>query len=96
MIFCEEDITMKVNIPVRFKNPWFWVGVASVALTAIGVEPSVFTSWGAVWEQICAVLSNPFQLATMALAVLAVFIDPTTAGVTDSDRAMEYEKPLER
>ncbi len=87
---------MKVNIPVRFKNPWFWVGVASVALTAIGVEPSVFTSWSAVWEQICAVLSNPFQLATMALAVLAVFIDPTTAGVTDSDRAMEYEKPLER
>ena len=49
---------MKVNIPVRFKNPWFWVGVGSVALTAIGVEPSVFTSWSAVWEQICAVLSN--------------------------------------
>ena len=27
---------MKVNIPVRFKNPWFWIGVASVAITAIG------------------------------------------------------------
>ena len=87
---------MKVNIPVRMKNPWFWVGVASVALTAIGVDPSVFTSWGAVWEQSCAVLGNPFQLTTMALAVLAVFVDPTTAGVTDSDRALTYRKPLEK
>ena len=27
----------------RFKNPWFWVGVVSVALTAIGVDPQTFT-----------------------------------------------------
>lgn len=41
---------MKVNIPVRFRNPWFWVGVASVAITAIGVDPQTFTSWAAVWN----------------------------------------------
>ena len=87
---------MKVNIPVRFKNPWFWVGVVSVAITAIGVDPAAFTSWGAVWEGIVSVLSNPVQLVTMCLAVLAVFIDPTTAGVTDSDRALGYTKPLEK
>ena len=33
---------MKVNVPVRFKNPWFWVGVCSVAITAIGVDPQTF------------------------------------------------------
>ncbi len=84
---------MKVNIPVRFRNPWFWVGVCSVAITAIGVDPQTFTSWAAVLDGIKAVLSNPVQLCTMCLAVLSVFIDPTTAGLSDSERALEYTKP---
>lgn len=87
---------MKVNIPVRFRNPWFLVSVASVAITAIGVDPQTFTSWQAVWEGVKSVLNNPVQLVTMTLAVLGVFIDPTTSGLTDSDRAMTYEKPLEK
>ena len=84
---------MKVNVPVRFKNPWFWVGVASVAITAIGVDPQTFTSWSAVWMGIKAVLGNPVQLVTMCLAVLSVFIDSTTAGVGDSERAIGYSAP---
>ena len=84
---------MKVNISVRMKNPWFWVGIVSVAITAIGVDPQTFTSWAAVWDGIVSVLSNPVQLVTMCLAVLAVFIDPTTAGVTDSAAALTYVKP---
>lgn len=84
---------MKVNVPVRFKNPWFWVGVVSVAITAIGVDPMTFTSWGAVLDGIKAVLSNPVQLVTMCLAILSVFVDPTTVGIGDSERALEYTKP---
>lgn len=87
---------MKVNVPVRFKNPWFWVGVASVAITAIGVDPQTFTSWAAVLDGIKAVLSNPVQLCTMALAILSVFIDPTTAGVTDSETALTYTAPKKK
>lgn len=87
---------MNMNIKVRIKNPWFWVGVISVAITAIGVDPQTFTSWGAVWDGIKAVLSNPVQLVTMCLAVLSVFIDPTTAGVTDSKAALGYDKPKEK
>ena len=68
----------------------------SVAITAIGVDPQSITSWAAVWNGIVSVLANPVQLVTMCLAVLAVFIDPTTAGVTDSDRALGYTKPLEK
>ena len=87
---------MKVNVPVRFKNPWFWVGVASVAITAIGVDPQTFTSWAAVWDGIKAVISNPVQLVTMCLAVLSVFIDPTTAGITDSETALTYTAPKKK
>ena len=84
---------MKVNIPVRFRNPWFWVGVCSVAITAIGVDPQTFTSWAAVWNGAVSVLSNPVQLCMMALAILSVFIDPTTAGVGDSKTALGYTHP---
>lgn len=87
---------MKVNIPVRFKNPWFWVGIVSVAITAIGVDPQTFTSWAAVLEGIKAVAQNPVQLVTMILAVLSVFIDPTTAGVTDSENALTYTAPKKK
>lgn len=83
---------MKVNVPVRFKNPWFWVGVAAVAITAIGVDPMTFTSWSAVLDGIKAVLSNPVQLVTMCLAILSVFVDPTTAGIGDSKTALGYDK----
>ena len=84
---------MNMNIKVRVRNPWFWVGVVSVAITAIGVDPQTFTSWAAVWEGIKAVLSTPVQLVTMCLAVLSVFIDPTTAGVSDSEKALTYSAP---
>lgn len=82
-----------VNIPVRLKNPWFWVGVVSIIITAIGLDPTTMTSWGAVLDAAEAVLRNPVQLVTAVLAVLAVFIDPTTAGLSDSARALAYKCP---
>lgn len=82
-----------VNIPVRLKNPWFWVGVISIAIASIGLDPTTMTTWGAVWAAALAVLHNPVQLVTVVLAVLAVFIDPTTAGLTDSAMALAYKRP---
>lgn len=84
---------MKLNLKVRIKNPWFWVGIGAIILSALGVDPSMFTSWNVVWKAIVDLVTNPFQLFTVAFAVLAVFIDPTTSGVSDSDQAMTYLKP---
>lgn len=85
---------MKINIPVRFKNPWFWVGLCGTILAAMGVSPEMFTSWGAVLEAVCSLFSNPFQIGCVVLAVLGVFVDPTTAGICDSQRAMSYKSPV--
>lgn len=84
---------LKVNVPVRLKNPWFWVGVVSIIITAIGLDPTTMTSWGAVLGAAEAVLRNPVQLVTAVLAVLAVFVDPTTAGLSDSAQALAYKAP---
>ncbi len=84
---------MKVNIPVRLKNPWFWIGIASVIIATLGVDPNQFVTWESVWSYTVDVLRNPVQLVSVVLAVLAIFIDPTTAGINDSAQAMKYEKP---
>ena len=84
---------VKMNIPVRMKNPWFWVGLGGVVLTAMGVHPEMLTSWGLVFQAVKDLVSNPFMLGSAAVAVLGVFVDPTTAGVSDSVRAMTYTTP---
>lgn len=84
---------MKINIPVRLKNPWFWVSLGGIVLTAMGVDAEMFTSWQAVIDQAKALLGNPFMLVSVALAVLGVFIDPTTAGLGDSVQALAYSVP---
>lgn len=85
---------MKINFPVRFKNPWFWVGLCGTILAAMGVSPEMFTSWGAVWEAVVNLFSNPFMLVSVVLAVLGVFVDPTTSGISDSKRALSYKSPV--
>ena len=84
---------MMINIPVRMRNPWFWVGLTGVIMTAMGVNPNMFTTWDAVIEAVVDLVSNPYMLSSVVLAVIGVFIDPTTAGVGDSKRAMTYAKP---
>ena len=70
----------------RFKNPWFWVGLVGVVLTATGMKADMFTSWGILMQAILDVLKNPFLLGTTALAVLGVFVEPTTKGLKDGKK----------
>ena len=84
---------MKMNIPVRFKNPWFWLGLIGLFFTAIGVSPETLTSWAALKQALVDFIGNPFLIGTAAIALLGQFIDPTTAGVSDSEQAMTYTAP---
>ena len=84
---------MKINLKVRVLNPWFWVSLLGVILTAMGVSPETFTSWDAVASAFTALVSNPYMLGSVFIAVLGVFIDPTTKGVKDSEQAMTYSQP---
>nr|DAW83448.1 MAG TPA: holin [Caudoviricetes sp.] len=85
---------MKINWKVRLKNKTFWLAIVPALLLVIQTVASLF---GYAWDfvvlnqQIAAVINAVFAV----LAILGVVTDPTTAGVTDSDRAMTYEKPKE-
>lgn len=69
----------------RYKNPWFWIGLIGVVLTAMGVNPEMFTSWGVVWQTLKELVANPFMLGSVAMAVLGVFVEPTTKGLRDGE-----------
>ena len=84
---------MKINIPVRMKNWAFWVGLGATILAAVNVSPEMFTSWSILWNEIVALFSNPFRLGCVIVAIIGVFVDPTTSGIGDSTRALSYTKP---
>ena len=67
----------------RIKNPYFWLGLAGVVLTAMGVEPEMFTSWSIVAEKAAELVSNPFMLVSVIVAVLGVITNPNTKGLKD-------------
>lgn len=67
----------------KFKNPYFWIGIAGVVLTAMGVEPEMFTSWQIVVDKAMELVSNPFMLVSVIVAVLGVITNPNTKGLKD-------------
>ena len=84
---------LKINIPVRLRNWAFWVGLGATILAAMDVSPEMFTSWPMLWSEFVALINNPYRLGCVALAVMGVFVDPTTSGIGDSNRAMSYKSP---
>ena len=86
---------LKMNLPIRFRNWAFWLGLGATILAAMDVSPEMFTSWDLVWAEAVALLSNPFRLGCVVIAIIGVFVDPTTKGIGDSTRALGYTKPNE-
>ena len=83
---------MRVNWKVRVKNKAFWITIVPALLLVVQTVASLFGyDWDFVVlnQQIAAIINAVFAL----LAILGVVNDPTTAGITDSNRAMNYDKP---
>ena len=86
-----------MNINVRVKNPVFWVQILLSILTPIlayaGLTAQDLTTWAKLGEVLIMALSNPYVLGLVIVSVWNALNDPTTKGITDSKRAMEYKRP---
>ena len=85
---------MKINWTVRLKNKQFWLSVVpAVALVAQAVAAlfGYTIDLTTIVGKVQAVINAVFGL----LVILGIVVDPTTAGVGDSARAMSYEEPWE-
>ena len=83
---------MTVNWLVRFKNKNFWLSLIPSAILLIQAVAAVFgytLDLGELGNKLLAVVNALFAV----LAVLGVVNDPTTAGLSDSNRAMTYQEP---
>lgn len=83
-----------INWKVRLMNKTFWMAIIPGMLLLAQAISSVFgytLDLSDVGEKLLAVVNALFAV----LAVLGIVTDPTTAGVSDSEQAMQYEKPKE-
>lgn len=53
----------------------------------------MLTNWGLIYEQMQELISNPFMIASVVIAVTGVLFDPTTRGLSDSSQALTYKEP---
>jgi len=81
---------MKLNWKVRFKNK-VWLGsFFSLVVGFVYSLLALFDVFPTVTQNLVVQLLN--QMLTF-LGLIGVIVDPTTAGLEDSDRAMGYEEP---
>lgn len=83
---------MRVNWLVRLKNKTFWLSFIPALLLLVQVIASVFgysLDLGELGNKLLAVVNAVFAL----LSILGIVTDPTTSGVSDSERAMGYTEP---
>lgn len=81
---------MNINWKVRLKNPTFWLTAAPAAASFVYMILGLFDIVPGVSE---SEVVNIITTVVNGLAILGILVDPTTTGVTDSTRALEYDKP---
>ena len=83
-----------INWIVRVKNKQFWVSVIPAIALVVQAVAGVFgytLDFSTLVGKILGVVDAVFAL----LVILGIVVDPTTAGVADSARAMTYTEPWE-
>ena len=83
---------MKINLLVRLKNKTFWLSLIPALLLVAQTIASLFGyNWDFVVlnQQIAAIINAVFAV----LSILGIVVDPTTAGIGDSQRALSYTEP---
>lgn len=83
---------MKINWRVRFKNKTWLGSFISLIIGFVYSMLALFDIFPEITENAIARLFN--QVLTF-LGLIGVIVDPTTAGLEDSNRAMTYQEPWE-
>ena len=81
---------MKLNWKVRFKNKVWLTSFFAAILTFIYTILGMFDIYPEITRNDIGEIINSLL---MFLSLTGVIVDPTTAGINDSNRAMGYEVP---
>ena len=90
---------MKINWKVRLCNPVFWVQIVVAIILPIlayfGLSWEDMTTWGAIGRVLLDAVKNPVVIVSVVVSLWNLVTDPTTKGLSDSTRALDYDKPAE-
>jgi len=81
-----------INWKVRIRNQQFWISLIPALALVVQAVAALFgftIDLTTIVGKVLAVVDAVFAL----LAILGVVVDPTTAGIGDSVRAMGYTEP---
>ena len=81
---------MKLNWKVRFKNK-VWLG--SFLSLIVGFTYSMLALFDVFPEVTQSLVLQLMNQVLTFLGLIGVIVDPTTAGIGDSERAMSYSQP---
>ena len=84
----------KINWSVRLKNKNFWLALVPALALLAQAFANIFNfklEFGETVDKILVFINVLFAF----LVLVGVVNDPTTAGLTDSSRALEYHEPSE-
>ena len=82
----------KINWKLRLKNRNFWLALIPALALAVQAIMAVFGfeyDFSDLVNKLIVVVNTVF----VVLMVLGLVNDPTTDGITDSQKALTYEKP---
>lgn len=83
---------MNINWKVRIANKTFWIQIIPALLLVAQLILDLFgvnMDFGELGNKLVGVVNAVF----VVLALLGIVNDPTTKGLSDSERAMTYEEP---
>ena len=81
---------MKINWKVRFKNKVFLTSFISLIVGFVYSVLALFEIYPTITKN---TLLGIVDQILIFLGLIGVIVDPTTAGLDDSNRAMSYEEP---
>ena len=83
---------IKINLVARAKNKLFWMAFIPAVILLVQMVAALF-GWQLDLQDLQGKLLAVVDAVFGVLVVVGVVVDPTTAGVWDSARAMTYTKP---
>ncbi len=82
----------KINWTVRFKNKNFWLTLVPAIALLLQAGADIFglkLEFGVTIDKILIFINVLFAL----LVLIGIVNDPTTAGLSDSSKALSYDEP---
>ena len=85
---------MNINWKARIKNKTFWLALIPAVLLLVKQVCAIFgvqLDFSELQSLLVAIVGTVFTL----LAIMGIVVDPTPAGVGDSEQALTYDAPKE-